>query len=166
MGSTAAVRAIQEAVCHQRYNYQLWMALSKACVTLSNTLKSPEECGYSKTGQCCSDAYLKEPSVSIIKKAVILMRPHCRLFNSNCEENNSNRTVSDNPVATDVDTLWIIDVLRTAMTDVNDQLSVVKMADCQIFHHFLIILSCTSCLWARYGNCVDLCCNIVRVNGV
>ena len=76
MGCVAALQAIQEAVCQQRYNYRSWMALSRVCVALSTTLSSAQEHTNCETGRGHSEVYLKEPSVEIVKKAIVLMKPH------------------------------------------------------------------------------------------
>ena len=157
---TAAVQAIQEAVCLQRYNYQLWMALSRTCVSLSTTLKSAHECDNPEAMRCHSKIlYLKEPSVDITKRAVVLLKPHFKLRQCNREEIHSTNTVYSRDVAAEAtgeEMLWIIDVLGTAVTSDDDQVCVIRLADSQIFHHFLMILSCISCLWARYVTIITL----------
>lgn len=152
---TAAVKTIQEAVCQQRYNYQLWMALSRVCVSLSNTLKSPQGCESTRAGGGHNEMYTKESSVEIVKKAVPVMKPHFKLRHVNKEEISSN-TVSSIDSTTAMgggeDKLWIIDALGKAVTDDGDQLHAIKLADSEVFPYFLIILCCGSCLWARYAS--------------
>ena len=53
---------------------------------------------------------------------------------------------------TSEDMLWIIDVLVMAVTDDSNQWCVIKLADSLVFHHFLTVLSCGSCLWTRYDS--------------
>ena len=140
------------AVCLQRYNYQLWMALSRTCASLSATLKSAHESNSPEAMRCHNKIlYLKEPSVDIVKRAAVLLKPHFKLRHCNREEIRSTNTVySRDIVAGGEEVLWIIDVLGTAVTSNDDQVCVTRLADSQIFHHFLMILSCASCLWARY----------------
>jgi len=140
------VQAIQEAVCQQRYNYQLWMALSRVCVILSNMLRSNQDL---KTDKYSCEMYLKEPSVDIVKKSVVLVRPHFKLRHSNKVEINCNAT-NTTPSVTGDDISWIIDVLGAAVTNGDNQSCIVRLADHQTFHHFLMVLSCASCLWAKY----------------
>ena len=95
--------------------------------------------------------------MDIVKKAVILMKSHFKLRHINREEIIPDNTMysRDAVVATSggEEVLWIIDVLgMAAVTNDNDQVYVVKLTDRQVFHHFLIILSCASCLWARYDS--------------
>ena len=151
---TAALQAIQGAVCQQRYNYQLWMALSRVCVSLSTTLKSSQEHKNSDADiiKCRNEVYLKGPSMEIVKKAIVLLKPHFKLRHIK-EEISCDTVAHDATIAattTDSDVLWIINALGTAVVDDNNQLCVIKLADSRIFHHFLMILSCCSCLWARY----------------
>ena len=157
---TAAVQAIQEAVCLQRYNYQLWMALSRTCVSLSTTLKSAHQCDNPEAMRCRNKTlYLKEPSIDIVKRSVVLLKPHFKLRHFNREEMHSTNTGYSRDVvagATGEELLWIIDVLGTAVTSDDDQVCVIRLADSQIFHHFLMILSCASCLWARYVTIITL----------
>ena len=84
-----------------------------------------------------------------------VIKLHFKLRHSNREETSCNAENSAAgstalaATATDEDKLWIIDALGMAVTN-NDQLSIIKLADSQTFHHFLMILSCVCCLWARY----------------
>ena len=156
MWYTAAVQAMEEAVCQQRYNYHLWMALSRMCVSLSTTLRSTEKCDNSQTIECCNERYFKEASVDIVKKAVVLMKSHFKLrhFGEEKDDNNSVYGVDNASAvvatATGEDVLWIVDVLGKAVSNDGDQECIIKLADSLAFHHFMIILSCASCLWARY----------------
>ena len=158
MWYTAAVQAMEEAACQQRYNYHLWMALSRMCVSLSTTLRSTDQSDNSQTIDCCNERYFKEASVDIVKKAVVLMKPHFKLrhFGKENDHDNSLHGVdgASAVVATGEDVLWIADVLGKAVSNDDDQECIIKMADSQAFHHFLIILSCASCLWARYDSYV------------
>lgn len=160
MPYTAAVQAIQDAVCLQRYNYQSWMALSRICVSLSTTLNSPHNSDGPEAMKCHNKIlYFKEPSVDIVKRAVVLLKPHFKLRNCNREEIHSTNTVYGRDVvagAAGEEVLWIIDVLGAAVTSDDDQACVIRLADSQIFHHFLMILSCASCLWARYVTIITL----------
>lgn len=155
MGCTAALQAIQEAVCQQRYNYQLWIALSRACVSLATTLRScvQEHKNY-ETGKGHSEVYLKEPSVEIVKKAIVLMKPHftVRHIKEEMKSEAMLRAATTLAATASEDTLWIIDVLGMAVTDDSNHWCVIKLADGEVFHLFLTILSCGSCLWARYDS--------------
>ena len=83
--------------------------------------------------------YLKEPSVNITKRAVVLLKPHFKLRHCNREEIHSTNTVHNRDVvAGGEEVLWIIDVLGTAVTSDNDQVCVTRLADGQ----HLMILSC------------------------
>ena len=158
MWYTVAVQALEEAVSQQRYNYHLWMALSRKCVSLSTTLRSTDKCDNSQTIEYCNERYFKETSVDIVKKAFVLMKSHFKLrhFGKGNDYNNPVYGVDSASAvvaaATGEDVLWIVDVLGKAMSNDGDQECIIKLADSQAFHHFLIILSCASCLWARYDN--------------
>ena len=149
---------MEEAVCQQRYNYHLWMALSRMCVSLSTTLRSTAKCDNSQIIECCNERYFKEASVDIVKKAVVVMKPHFKLrhFGKENDYNNSVYGVdSASPVvaaATGEDVLWIVDVLGKAVSNDGNQECIINLADSQAFHHFMTILSCASCLWARYDS--------------
>ena len=155
----AAVQSIQEAVCLQRYNYQSWMALSRACVSLSTNLKSTHVRASPEAAIKCHNKvlYHEKASVDSVKKAVVVMKPHFKHRHFNREEIYSNTTMHSRDTVTATtgaattgeEMLWIIDVLGMAVTN-SDQVCIVRLADSQIFHHFLMILSCASCLWARY----------------
>ena len=126
------------------------------CVSLSTTLSSTDKCDNSQTIDCCNERYVKEASVDIVKKAVVLMKPHFKLrhFGKENDINNSLHGVDSASAVvatvTGEDVLWIVDVLGKAVSNNGDQECIIKLADSQAFHHFLIILSCASCLWARY----------------
>lgn len=128
------------------------MALSRVCVSLSNSLKSTQERNNTKTDKC-NETYLEEASVDIVKKSIIVMKPHFKLRHTDREENSSIIADSSHGAAavatTGEDQLWIIGALGAAMADNNNHSCVIKIADSQLFPHFLIILSCGSCLWAR-----------------
>ena len=146
---------MEEAACQQRYNYHLWMALSRMCVSLSTTLRSTDKCDNSQTIDCCNERYFKEASVDIVKKAVVLMKPHFKLRHFGKENDHDSFHGVDGvsavvTTATGEDMLWIVDVLGKAVSNDGHQECIIKLAHSQAFHHFLIILSCASCLWARY----------------
>ena len=130
------------------------MALSRACVSLSTTLSSAQEHTNCETGKGHSKAYLKEPSFEIVKKAIVLMKPHftVRHIKEEMKSEAALRDASTAPLTANEDMLWIIDVLGMAVTDNSNQWCVIKLADSHVFHHFLTVLSCGSCLWARYDS--------------
>ena len=129
------------------------MSLSRVCVSLSITLRSAEEHKNCENGKGHNEAYLKEPSVDVVKKAITLMKPHftVRHIKEELKSETVLRTATAATATTSDGMLWVIDVLAVAVTDDSKQWCVIKLADNQIFHHFLTILSCGSCLWARYG---------------
>lgn len=129
------------------------MALSRVCVSLSTTLRSAEEHKNCENGKGHIEAYFKEPSVDVVKKTITLMKPHftVRHIKEEMKSETVLRTATTATAATSDGMLWIIDVVAMAVTDDSKQWCVIKLADNQTFHHFLMILSCGSCLWARYG---------------
>ena len=133
------------------------MALSRMCVSLSTTLRSTDKCDNSQAIEFCNERYFKEASLDIVKKGVVVIKPHFKLRYFGKENDHNNSVDSASAVvatATGEDMLWIVDVLGKAVSNDGDQECIIKLVDSQAFHHFMIILSCASCLWARYDSYV------------
>jgi len=155
----AALVAIQEAVCLQRYDYHVWLALSRASMTLSSALQQ-ETCIDMITN--CKSTYQKKLSVDIVTRTMILLKPHFKFnrdsgrpVNSLSHEpgyGNSSESCSD--VVTGV--MYIIDQLAAAVDKTSDnQVYITTLSKQNLFCQLLMILSCASCLWARY--CIIIC---------
>ena len=153
----AALLAIQEGVCLQRYDYHVWVALSKASITLSSALQR-EACDMITD---CESTYLEELSVDIVTRSVVLLKPHFKF------KRDSGRSVlpSSSPgrdyghtsdsagdaVADEDEVMCIVDQLAAAVDKTSDnQVYITTLSKQNTFCQLLMILSCASCLWARY----------------
>ncbi|XP_065889429.1 uncharacterized protein [Dysidea avara] len=154
----ASLLTIQEAVCLERYNYHVWLALSRASMTLSSSLQQ-EACNDMITN--CKSTYLEKSSVDIVTRTILLLKPHFKFKHDsgrpvNLMLSSSHRHDCDNGsdfagnAVTDNDTvMWIIDQLAIAVDNSDNQVCINSLSKPNIFCQLLMILSCASCLWAR-----------------
>lgn len=145
--SVAALLAIQEAACLQRYDYHMWVALSRASVTLSSALLHTDVVTNSKT------VYLENLSVDIITRTIALLKPHFKFKQDSGSFEPENIQCSDSAygaVKIEDKGRWIISQLAEAVSNSDNQLYINSLSKPNVFYQFLTMLSCASCLWARY----------------
>ena len=153
----ASLLAIQEGVCLQRYDYHVWVALSKASITLSSALRQ-EACDMNTNYK---STYPEELSVDIVTRSVVLLKPHFKFKRDSGRSmlpssspgpdyGHTSDSASD-AVANKDKVMRIIDQLAAAVDKASDNQSYITTLSKQnIFCQLLMILSCASCLWARY----------------